>query len=115
MTPWTVSQGGPGFSNGFSGVTPGTGPPPSRISEPNRAVVLVEFQSRDGKPQNIIGTANYDYVFGFRPIPQDSEPAEYHKTDQLLLFVDGHVDKCPGNITRSEWENKGYSPHVKTN
>ena len=33
----------------------------------------------------IIGTANYDYLFGFRPLPQD-------------------------NITRTEWERKGYSP-----
>ena len=38
----------------------------------------------------IIGTANYDYLFGFRPLPQD-------------------------NITRTEWERKGYSPHVKIN
>lgn len=111
MCPWTVSQGGPGFSNGFAGITPGNGPPASRVSEPNRAVVLVEFQSREGKPQNLIGTANYDYVFGFRPIPQDNEPANYHKNNQLLLFVDGHVETCPGNITQAEWERKGYSPH----
>lgn len=113
MCPWTVSQGGPGFSNGFKGIEPGNGPPPSRINEPNRAVVLIEFQSRTGKAQNLIGTANYDYLFGFRPIPQDTAPADYHKKTQLLLFVDGHVASCPGNITRSEWESKGYSPHVK--
>lgn len=112
MCPWTVSQGGPGYSNGFKGIEPGNGPPPSRISEPHRAVVLIEFQSREGKPQNIIGTGNYDYLFGFRPIPQDPQPADYHKKNQLLLFVDGHVDQSPGNITRSEWERKGYSPHV---
>lgn len=115
MCPWTVSQGGPGWSNGFPGIPSGTGPPASKISEPNRAVVLVEFQSREGKPQNLIGTANYDYLFGFRPLPQDNAPAEYHKNNQLLLFVDGHVDTCPGNITRTEWERKGYSPHVKIN
>jgi len=112
MCPWTVSQGGSGWSNGFAGIPPGTGPPPSRVNDPARAVALIEFQSREGRPQNIIGTANYDYLFGFRPIPQDTEPANYHKNNQLLLFVDGHVASCPGNITRSEWERKGYSPHV---
>ncbi len=112
MCPWTVSQSGPGFSNGFAGMEPGFGPPPTRIAEPHRAVALIEFQSREGRPQNIIGTANYDYLFGFRPIPQDTEPADYHKKNQLLLFVDGHVSQCPGNITKTEWERKGHSPHV---
>jgi prepilin-type N-terminal cleavage/methylation domain-containing protein len=112
MCPWTVSQGGPGFTNGFSGIPAGTGPPASRVSEPDRAVVLVEFQSREGRTQNVIGGAAYDYLFGFRNIPQDTKPANYHKNNQLVLFVDGHVESIPGNINRQTWEQKGYSPHV---
>lgn len=112
MCPWVVSQGGPGFTNGFSGVPPGTGPPALRVTEPQKAVLLVEFQSREGRTPNIVGTAAYDYLFGFRPIPQDREAADYHKNNQLLLFVDGHVGSAPGNITRREWERLGYSPHV---
>ncbi len=112
MCPWVVSQSGPGFNNGFSGLTPGQGPPASRVTEPHRAVLLVEFQSREGTTPNIIGTAAYDYMFGFRPIPQDTKPANYHKDRQLLLFADGHVGSCSGNITKEEWERNGHSPHI---
>ena len=117
LCPWTCSQGVAGsFSNGFSGITPGTGPPPSRISDPSRAVVMVEFQSKVGsKLQNLIGATYYEHMFGFMGQPQAPKPttANYHKNSQLLLFVDGHVESCPGDIERTDWERKGYSPHVK--
>jgi prepilin-type N-terminal cleavage/methylation domain-containing protein len=113
LCPWVVSNRGPGFSNGFPGFADGIGPPPTLIAEPHRAVLAIEFQSREGGPQNTIGSGNYGYLFGFRPMPQDIGPAEYHKKNQLLLFVDGHVLPVPGNITQSEWVRNGYSPHVQ--
>ena len=111
---WVSSNGGPGFANGFAAYdkAPGTGVPLSKISDPGRAVVLVEFQSRPNRTQNIVGTATYEEMFGYRPLPQDNEPANYHGTNQLLLFVDGHIEQCPGNIKDVEWGRKGYSPHI---
>ena len=109
MCPWTVSQGGPGFGNGFSTMIPGNGPPPSKIQDPSRAVVLVEFQHSN----NAVGAAAYDYLFGFLEMPQkNNRPANYHKNNQLLLFVDGHVSQCRGDIRQAEWEHQGYSPHI---
>ena len=111
MCPWTISQGGPGFINGFLSMKdrPGEGPPPSKIDDPSQAVVMVEFQHAN----NIVGTAAYDYLFGYLEMPQkNKKPANYHKNNQLLLFVDGHVGQCPGNISQDEWQKKGYSPHI---
>ena len=116
MCSWTCTQGGPGFHNGFNNMRdrPGHGPPPSLIPDPARAVVLVEHQSEKGRVANIIGTGNYEYMFGFMKQPQRSGPANYHKNNtQLLLFVDGHVAPCAGDISQEEWERKGYSPHIK--
>ena len=113
MCPWTCTQGGPNFINGFSGVPFGVGPPPMRVADPSRAVVLVEHQSEKGKDPNVIGTGAYEHMFGFMDQPQRKIPANYHGSNQLVLFVDGHVAAIPGNITQTEWESKGYSPHRK--
>jgi hypothetical protein len=52
-------------------------------------------------------------MFGFLEMPQkNNKPADYHKKNQLLLFVDGHVAQSPGNISQPEWRMKGYSPHI---
>ncbi len=115
MCPWTASQGAPGksgFSNGFLGIPIGHGPPPSRVPDPSRGVVLVEFQSRKGRIPNLIGSGNYEHMFGYMGQPQSPFPADFHGENQLILFVDGHVEKCPGDITKDVWEGKGYSPHI---
>lgn len=108
---WVSNNGGPGFFNGFRGLLPGTGTPPSKIDDPSRAVLMVEFQSRAGQPKNLVGTAAYEEMYGYRPLPQDKLPANYHGTNQLLLFVDGHIGQCPGNIKDVEWIRRGYNPH----
>ncbi len=116
ICPWTASDKDPKtpsqWDNGFSGLLAGTGAPASRVTDPSRAVVLVEFQTIGGSGyQNLIGAAYYERLFGYE---QRLGPANYHGKNQLLLFVDGHVDKCPGNINAIEWNSKGYSPHVRT-
>ncbi len=108
---WVSNNGGTGFSNGFIGLPPGTGTPPGKVEDPSRAVVMVEFQSRTGQIKNLVGTAAYEEMDGSRPLPQDNQPANYHGKNQLLLFVDGHVGECPGNINSEQWKRRGYSPH----
>lgn len=109
---WVSNNGGPGFFNGFRNLTPGTGTPPSKIDDPSRAVLMVEFQSRAGQPKNLVGTAAYEEMYGYRPLPQDNQPANYHGKKQLLLFVDGHIGECAGDITADEWKKRGYNPQV---
>ncbi|TAG09302.1 MAG: prepilin-type N-terminal cleavage/methylation domain-containing protein [Verrucomicrobia bacterium] len=114
LTPWTTNQSGPGFSNGWSSLPPNIGVRPSIIKDPNKAVVMVEFFSPARGAPNLLGTGSYDYIFGFRPLPQDPNPAYYHKNNQVVLFVNGSVQLIPGNITMSEWELSGYSPHKES-
>ena len=115
LCPWTCTQGGNGFKNGFD-LPIGSGALPSLVSDPSRAVVMVEFRSKAGRAQNLIGSGNYENMFGFMGQPQAPKPitANYHKNSQFLLFVDGHIDSCPGDIEQVEWEGRGYSPHKKS-
>jgi len=112
---WAINQssGTPGgWSNGFPQITsPLQRVPPSMVTEPHRAVVMTEFWAPENGPaKHVIGSNAYSVMFGFRPMPQDSNPAFYHKTNQNILFVDGHVESIPGNMTDAEWYAKGYSP-----
>ena len=114
MCNWTENQRDSkpnGWSNGFSQLQYRDAVRPALVSEPHRAVMMTEFWARKGQPAHIIGSANYSVMYGFRPMPQDPDPAHYHKQSQHILFVDGHVGSIPGNITVSEWESKGYSPN----
>jgi prepilin-type N-terminal cleavage/methylation domain-containing protein len=111
ICPWTATQGGSGFQNGFN-LPIGTGAPASRVDEPHVAVLLVEHQTQEGRTPNVVGTGAYEHMFGFTKQPQRSGPANYHGTNQLLLFVDGHVAQAPGDITADEWVKKGYSAHL---
>lgn len=114
MCNWTENQKDSkpgGWSNGWPQLPYGEPVRPTLVSEPHRAVMMTEFWAREGKPPHIIGSNNYSVMYGFRPMPQDPDPANYHGNHQHVLFVDGHVGKIPGNITQSEWEIKGYSPN----
>jgi len=118
MCNWTENQKDSrsgGWSNGWPQLPYGEPVRPTLVSEPHRAVMMTEFWAREGKPPHIIGSNNYSVMFGFRPMPQDPDPANYHKESQHVLFVDGHVGSIPGNITQSEWNAKGYSPNKLPN
>lgn len=129
MCNWTINQssrspGNPGgWSNAFkaSGVDRqpvNTGVKPIWVTEPHRAVVMTEFWApKDSQYKHVIGSANYSLMYGYRPMPQDSQPAYYHKKNENILFADGHVESIPGNLPRDSsspekdsWNKRGYDP-----
>jgi prepilin-type N-terminal cleavage/methylation domain-containing protein/prepilin-type processing-associated H-X9-DG protein len=114
MCNWTENQRegvAGGWNNGFPQLSPGQGVPPALVSEPHRAVMMTEFWGpKDSQFKNVIGSNAYAVMFGFVGQPQDAGPFNFHKSNINVLFADGHVESIPGNLSDTEWYERGYSP-----
>ena len=114
MCNWTENQRegvAGGWNNGFPQLSAGQGVPPSLVTEPHRAVMMTEFWGpRESQFKHVIGSNAYAVMFGFVGQPQDPGPFYFHKSNINVLFVDGHVESVPGNLSDTEWYERGYSP-----
>ena len=114
MCNWTENQqeGTPGgWNNGFPQLEPGQAVPQALVTEPHRAVMMTEFWGpAKSQHKHTVGSDAYSVMFGFVGQPQDPGPFKCHKNKINVLFVDGHVESVPGNLSATEWYKRGYHP-----